>query len=1020
MEYAEQYIALCLGGTGSASAPAPALALDGTVPFTLDAMVRGVPVEAGASLLSQEDAIEFKLTAKGFTFWREGFGTLSTSGDAEAFQQGEWNHLCIVYEPGTVRLFVNGALNQVVQKSCRGSACTKQFVIGGGVKGGVRQLRLFNRALGGEEVQDLLLMDYADIQASSYAGGLAAFYDFGCKTPVEHVSGSSITLQGDAKMRALFPSVQLRGNAYLAISNEPGINPAGRRNDAYSIQAWIRLEPFDGQDAYTVFANGDLLEEAGMSLYVARDGANWRLGALRGDEAPMVSKGTMQPELWTNVCVTYDGLQTQAVYVDGVLDSQISTCLPISDVLEEPKLRIGADLSNGSDNGKDCFSGAISRVDIWNRALTAEEVKSYAAEEPSFDAEGLQASYNLSFADVNNAVSADPIGLRNGVVVDDIAQEAGATPMTTACSPAPEPLSDGELQRCRAACLKGNDPVPLRVSRLEKDGRVYFVGHYHEGSQTIAEAEVGFDEWTLWYIELVLLLVGGALTVLAGVRIAGGNKITNFIVTKIMPNPAFRSLFSGSVSFKTIITFFYLLKTNGLLTPLLKAAMSGLRWFKVIWSIAVMVTMAVAICTGMGLLYYAAALADLAVSLIVHLADMPASGNLLPCGVSALFFDHHAVTSTTPLPAGEADAIALAWSGTQLVSKPEWDSGKSDPCAYCIEAVKGKKITVKANLTCTDPSVTSMRVRALDKSGSTLLGDSDEVVATFRYGRASGLVLAFPRHALVGKGVGKHALQLEWQCYYQGGWKKMSTTKHVMYTLLAYPNAPWLSRNGATQYPWVALLDKACTWAAGKKTPAEVAGALEQKVNGGLGIEYDTSGWGQPYYCTNAGYFVLDDFLKLTSKLVNCTDCATIVTTFANALGCDLHEARMEDPSLMSKQQFTYVEMKSIGKKVWQSGSFTYHEVAVSRKTAVTGNRNRAVYDACCTLNGSTTPASAANRDPVLSNGMNFSDFDDSAPIPRTITARSSYREHFATNDAPGVGRCIYDWSSETRRPARP
>ena len=85
-----------------------------------------------------------------------------------------------------------------------------------------------------------------------------------------------------------------------------------------------------------------------------------------------------------------------------------------------------------------------------------------------------------------------------------------------------------------------------------------------------------------------MLLPCGALTVLAGVRIAGGNKITNFIVTKIMPNPAFRSLFSGPVSFKTIITFFYLLKTNGLLTPLLKAAMSGLRWFKVAWSIAVM------------------------------------------------------------------------------------------------------------------------------------------------------------------------------------------------------------------------------------------------------------------------------------------------------------------------------------------------------------------------------------------------------------------------------------------------
>ena len=78
-----------------------------------------------------------------------------------------------------------------------------------------------------------------------------------------------------------------------------------------------------------MFANGDLSEEAGMSLYVARDEASWRLCALRGDEEPMISKGLVQPQLWTNVCLTYDGLQTQSLYVDGVLDSQISTC-PVS------------------------------------------------------------------------------------------------------------------------------------------------------------------------------------------------------------------------------------------------------------------------------------------------------------------------------------------------------------------------------------------------------------------------------------------------------------------------------------------------------------------------------------------------------------------------------------------------------------------------------------------------------------------------------------------------------------------
>ena len=40
------------------------------------------------------------------------------------------------------------------------------------------------------------------------------------------------------------------------------------------------------------------------------------------------------------------------------------------------------------------------------------------------------------------------------------------------------------------------------------------------------------------------------------------------------------------------------------------------------------------------------------------------------------------------------------------------------------------------------------------------------------------------------------------------------------------------------------------------------------------------------------------------------------------------------------------------------------------------------VYDACCTPTGLIRPSSASKRDPVLSNGMNFSDFDDARAYP--------------------------------------
>ena len=87
MEYAEQYIALCLGGAGSASAPAPGIVLDGTAPFTLDMMVRGIPVESAASVLHQEGALDVRLTAKGFPSGARGLASFPLQATAKRFNR---------------------------------------------------------------------------------------------------------------------------------------------------------------------------------------------------------------------------------------------------------------------------------------------------------------------------------------------------------------------------------------------------------------------------------------------------------------------------------------------------------------------------------------------------------------------------------------------------------------------------------------------------------------------------------------------------------------------------------------------------------------------------------------------------------------------------------------------------------------------------------------------------------------------------------------------------------------------
>lgn len=118
-------------------------------------------------------------------------------------------------------------------------------------------------------------------------------------------------------------------------------------------------------------------------------------------------------------------------------------------------------------------------------------------------------------------------------------------------------------------------------------------------------------------------------------------------------------------------------------------------------------------------------------------------------------------------------------------------------------------------------------------------------------------------------------------------------------------------------------------------------------------VTYDCPGGGSSHY--SAGPFDCTAFLERlcggmgNGVYINCSDCATIVSTFANALGCDLWQSRMG-------YGFDLNELLAIGSTVWKTAcgwpAFSYHEVAW--KGACTAAD--AVYDACLRVDGDGDP----------------------------------------------------------------
>lgn len=182
----------------------------------------------------------------------------------------------------------------------------------------------------------------------------------------------------------------------------------------------------------------------------------------------------------------------------------------------------------------------------------------------------------------------------------------------------------------------------------------------------------------------------------------------------------------------------------------------------------------------------------------------------------------------------------------------------------------------------------------------------------------------------------------------------IAETKHRLYVILGAPILPWSADPiDRDRWLWPEVLDIACAWAAGSKTRIEAATSITQSVSalGNLdenkgGLRYKAGGF------TVASHFHCGKFLDHLSSQrpnssVDCQDTASIVTTFANAVGCQLYQARCSAGPLQRGVNL-----------IGQSGppstpQFGFHEMAWDGYTSLEDR----VWDACLTVDAQNPTA---------------------------------------------------------------
>jgi hypothetical protein len=274
-------------------------------------------------------------------------------------------------------------------------------------------------------------------------------------------------------------------------------------------------------------------------------------------------------------------------------------------------------------------------------------------------------------------------------------------------------------------------------------------------------------------------------------------------------------------------------------------------------------------------------------------------------------------------------------------------------------------------------------------------------------------------------------LPVTWTWKYQlstaTAWTDLLSTQHRIYTLLNDPTAPWaFLRVGVTNpyYPWTEALDLACTWARGATASIQAARMITSAINTLSGFSYEAATGGGVYTAPNPfgiSFFNLTGFLRFANGVtpnpggvVNCCDCATIVTTFANVIGCDLTETLLAPARGSTLTSFTCNKIITLNSTAgWAypfppANAFSYHEVAVPNPMLPS-----VIFDACLKVDSGDNPWDWTNptvtHTAVLPAGMDFDMTTPPTAFPiATPFTDQTYRERLAQNTVAGIGAC--DW----------
>lgn len=296
----------------------------------------------------------------------------------QTISPGKWYHLAFLMDnDGKQSIYINGQLDagpaltagfyQSVVSEISGSCCIARL------NGALDDLRIYNRALTANEIKKIYEAGATKVNTTQKPAnletGLVGHWTFDGKdmTATQALDSSGNGNNGtlvNAPARTvgkIGQGLKFAGTNYITINDSTF--PSG--SQPFSISLWAKIDGYSPGNYGTPFSYGTAV--SGSAVIVAQNGMEGdgriRIGQHSNDY--LVSTNALVKGQWGLVTLTYNGT-VATVYIDGVYSGNSTITLTTG---------LGSGMIGGLIGASQLYSGSLDDVRIYNRALSASEVR---------------------------------------------------------------------------------------------------------------------------------------------------------------------------------------------------------------------------------------------------------------------------------------------------------------------------------------------------------------------------------------------------------------------------------------------------------------------------------------------------------------------------------------------------------------------------------------------------------------------------------------------------------------------